>query len=297
MSFNKPLINKSNPYRSEGERTIPTRTIYYGEVLSINDPTDGGTIKVKIKDLDSRTSSVDELPNCFPLLPKYFYVLPKVGEIVRVFIEDMRYPQRNRYWLGSIISQPQKIGFDNKFSALSTTTHGITAPDKAPSTYPDAKGVFPENEDIAIVGRVNTDLILRTNEIQIRAGKHENDNILKFNRKNPAQINLNFELKEGDGDYTSSTTIFGDKIALISHSGNPKFKAAGLNTSDRERIFNEGHPLVRGDVLIQALELIRKAIITHIHPYSNMLVDKNAIIDELDKIDFNQLIQKNIVIN
>lgn len=88
-----------------------------------------------------------------------------------------------------------------------------------------------------------------------------------------------------------------DKIALISHSGDPKIKAARLTPNDRARIFENGHPIARADVLVEALNIIRNAIIAHIHGYSNLPADKNAIINDLEKIDFNAILQENIVTN
>ena len=268
-------------------------------MISIDDPTDGGRIQVKIPDLDNQTGNAN-LPYCYPMLPKFFFLLPQVGEIVRIFIENIKYPERSRFWMGSIISQPQKIGFDTIYTALSTTNMGLTLPETAPSTLPDAIGVYPLSSDVAIVGKVNTDVILRTNEVHIRAGKHENGNVLKLNTTNPASINLVFEpqnLVATNPAFQSSTVILSDKIALISHTGKPQFKAAELTATDRTRIFSEGHPVARGDVLVVALKIIINALINHIHGYSGLPADKDKLINDLEKINLDNILQKNIVIN
>jgi len=295
MQYEKPVIQTSNPYKLDGTQTI-TRTIYYGEVTSIEDETDGGRIQVRIQGFDNKTGN-DDLPWCYPMLPKFFHVYPQVGEMVRIFIEDIKYPERSRFWLGSIISQPQKIGFDSIYTSLSTTNFGLTIPEKAPSTYPDAAGVFPLKTDVAIVGKVNTDVILRMNEVHIRAGKHENDNILKLNTKNPATISMVYEPTGDSEEYYSSTIMMSDKLAILSHNGNPQFKAARVEAKDRERIFAEGHPIARGDVLVEALNIIRQALIGHIHGYSNLPADKNSVISDLEKINLDAILQKNIVTN
>jgi len=295
MAFDKPILQTSNPYKKEGDYST-TRTIYYGEVISIDDATEGGRIKVKIADLDNRTA-LSDLPWCYPMLPKFFHIYPQVGEIVRVFIEDIRFPQRSRFWMGSVVSQMQKIGFDSVYTALSTTNIGLTNPEPAPSTYPDADGVFPLMNDVALVGKINTDVILRINEVHIRAGKHENDNILKLNTKNPAQISLVYETKDDTDEYYSNAIMMADKIAIISHSGNPQFKAARLKPEDRKRIFDEGHPIARADILAEALEIIRRAVINHIHGYSGLPADKNSIIKDLESINFEAILQNNIVTN
>lgn len=296
MSFDKLIIQTSNPYQKEGSTVEITRSIYYGEVISIEDSTEGGRIKVKIQPFDNRTANED-LPWCYPMLPKFFHLYPQVGEIVRILIEDTKYPERSRFWMGSIVSQLQKVGFDSVYTALSTTNMGMTIPEPAASTYPDAIGVFPLKTDVAIIGKVNTDVILRTNEVHIRAGKHENNNPLKLNTKNPAEISMVFEQQKDKSDFQSNTIIESDKIALISHSGDPQFKAARLTTKDRESIFANGHPIARGDVLVEALNIMRNAIITHIHGYSTLPPDKIALINDLEKINFENILQKNIVIN
>lgn len=297
MGFDKPIIQTSNPNKREHPSIVRNRTIFYGEVMDITDETDGGRIKVRIPELDNQTAN-DNLPWSYPLMPKFFHVYPQVGEMVRIFLEDNKFPERSRFWLGSIISQPQKIGFDSKFTALSTTNLGLTKPDKSARTYPDADGIYPDKTDVAIVGKVNTDIILKLNEVHLRAGKHENNEPLKLNTKNPASIGMVYEPIDGEtGEYYSNTIIQSDKIALISHDGIPTFKAARLTQEDRARIFEEGHPIARADVLIEALEVIRVALIGHIHGYSGIPADKDAVIKKLEELQFGLISQNNIVTN
>lgn len=297
MPYNKHDIQTSDPYKKVTQQSNNIKNIYYGEVVDNNDPTDGGRIRVKILGLDNKITDNNELPHCYPMLPKFLHVYPQVGEMVRIYIEDIRYPQRGRFWMGSIISQPQKMGYDSIYTALSTTNMGLTNPEKAPSTFPDAEGVFPKKTDIGIIGRNNTDIILSEGQVELRAGKHENDDILKLNTRNPASVSLNYERKEDSEDFYSNTIISSDKIAIISHNGNPQFKAARLTPDDRRRIYNQGHPIARGDLIVSILEIFRKALIGHIHPYSAVPVDKNSVIEELEKIDFDSILQRNIVIN
>jgi hypothetical protein len=298
MSYETKKTYESDPFKRENINVSNSRNIFYGEVISVDDSTDGGRIKVRIPNIDNKTSN-DELPDAYPMLPKFFHIYPKIGEEVRIFIEDNRYMQRGRFWLGSIISQPHKIGFDSIFTALSTTNIGATAPDQAPSTYPDAVGVFPNIEDVALIGRTNTDIILRTNDLELRAGKHEDGDILKLNKKNPSSIRLTFQQNSDNTDFTSYNVLMADKIALISHSGVPKFKSNSLNDSDREKLFSDGggHPIPRGDTLVAALEIIRRALMQHIHPHATLPADKSNSITDLKKIDFNAILQNNIVIN
>lgn len=303
MPYERKYVHQSDPYKREGiNKQKNIKNIYWGEVIYITDETEGGRIQVKIPDLDSKTIN-DNLPWCYPMEPKFFHVYPRIGEVVRIFIEDIEYPQRSRFWMGPVISQLQKIEYDSLYTALSTTNIGFSAPQKAPSTYPDAKGVYPNIEDIAILGRDNTDIILREKDIELRAGKHEPSDNLRLNKLNPASARLTYDII-GDQQppirverTVSSSVTMADKIALISHEGIPKFKAAEIDRNEREKIFDEGHPLGRGDVIADALELLRKSIVQHIHGYPGLEADKSGILVELEKADFTQILQKNIVIN
>lgn len=300
-SFVNKTLHNSNPIKQIPSTIVPQRTIFYGKVVSIDDETDGMRIKVFISGLDNQLDekNPDKLSWCYPLMPKFFHVYPQVGEFVRIFIEDIAFNQKGRFWLGSVISQPHKIGFDSIATALSNIDKKAGfQPEKAPSTYPDADGIYPTKTDVAIVGRVNTDVLLRLNEVHIRAGKHENDNPLKLNTKNPAEISLVYEpISKTENDYYSNTIITSDKIAIISHSGKPQFKAAKLTSEDRTKIFEQGHPIVRGDVLVEALEVFRQALINHIHGYSALPAEKTEIINKLENLQFEPILQRNIVTN
>jgi len=292
MGYEEKYIQKSSPYSKTTNKDIPVKNMYYGEVVSIDDQYEGGRIKVRIAELDLKTLN-DNLPYAYPAIPKFVHIYPQVGEIVRVFIEDIQYPYRGRHWIGSIISQLHKVGRDGFLTALSTTNVGLGAPDKAPSTIPDAKGVFPDIADIGLIGRDNTEMMLKPKQVLIRAGRHEVDNILALNKKNPATIQMDIT-----ADGTQSSIIqLANKIALIAHEGNPKLPAIDYDAKTIERVFDEAHPMVRGDVTVQIFEIIRKAIIQHIHGYSGLAADKNDIIADLEKIDFTQILQNNIRIN
>jgi hypothetical protein len=293
--YDKKYIQQSNPYKKETNKENAVRNIYYGEVVSIDDPNEGGRIRVKIPDFDNKTGN-DQLPFAYPMLPKFFWIIPQVGEVVRVFIEDTRYPQRGRHWMGSIISQPQKIGYDGYFTALSTSNVATINTESNPSSYPDAFGVFPDLKDVAILGRNNTDLILKDKQVLIRCGKHKIDNVLSLNKENPAFIQMDFI--QNEKNVTQSTIVtMADKIAFISHDGNPKFKSNSLTKDDITKIFDSAHPVGRGDLIVEAFEVFRNAMIQHIHGYSGLPADKNGIINQLEKIDFSKILQPNIRIN
>lgn len=290
--YDKKYVQSSNPYGKTTNKQNAVKNMYYGEVVSIDDQTEGGRIQVRIADLDDRTLNAD-LPYAYPAIPKFLHIYPQVGEVVRIFLEDVRYPQRGRQWAGSVISQLHKIGRDGYLTALSTTNVALGSPDKAPSQYPNAVGVFPDINDIGLIGRDNTEVMLKTRQVLIRAGRHMVDDILALNKKNPATIQMDI-----NAEGTQSSIIhLADKIAFISHEGNPKLPAINYDEATINRIFNEAHPIGRGDIIAQILDVFRKAIIQHIHGYSGLPADKDSIIADLEKIDLTQILQNNIRIN
>jgi hypothetical protein len=85
MAFERKITQTSDPYNRVGNKATNVSNVYWGEVVSIEDNTDGGRIKVKIAELDTQTPN-ENLPYCYPLMPKFFHVYPKVGEVVRIII-------------------------------------------------------------------------------------------------------------------------------------------------------------------------------------------------------------------
>lgn len=288
----KYLQSAKTIYSSDINNESSVKNIYYGEVISNNDPFDGRRIKVRIHALDKDIPN-ENLVDCYPIAPLYFWSIPKIGEMVRIFIENTKLPQQGRHWIGSIISQPQKINKDEYYTALSTTNSALSRPQPPVSKNPKAKDVFPNIEDIAMVGRNNTDIILKDKQVFLRCGKHKINNVLEYNDKNPAIIEMSYD-KEGE---RSSIITNADYIALLSHSGDKKYKNNNLSESDRDFIFENTHPMGRADYIVQAMEIMRRAIINHIHPYPTLKPDATDPINELSKIDFNRILSNNIRIN
>ena len=63
MPYDQHLPQKSNPFKQVTTNDVNIRNIYYGEVVSIKDDTDGGRIKVKILSLDNDIVETNDLPD------------------------------------------------------------------------------------------------------------------------------------------------------------------------------------------------------------------------------------------
>lgn len=176
---------------SAGDNKIPI--IKVGEVVSVNDVTDSGRIRVRITGIDDTIKSNSDLPLCAPLLPKYIVTLPKVGECVFVFQYEFNESsptasfKSNRFWVGPLITQPDKLNEEPYNSALSILPDGYVKL-KDPNLE---KGAYGENEDIILQGRYNTDILQKDRQIWLRAGKTVDGNPKKFN-KDLAYIQLKY---------------------------------------------------------------------------------------------------------
>lgn len=286
-----------------------TPIIYFGVVTSTNDEYDGSRIKVRIKGLDDNIVS-ENLPYCFPIVPKFLHVVPKVGETVMIMVPNSANPMDNRLYIGPVISQPQKLENDPHFySSRALMPNGFIGPEEAPSLKPEAKGVYPEKEEIAIQGRQNTDIRLKNKEVLIRAGKFVVGNKVKFNKINPAYIQLKHDVEvkpaEGKNDPAkrgSVINVVASKINLITHEdGRPRFKVTDQNDTitaeEQARILDEAHPLAYGDVIEEFMSLVKEFVQSHVHPYHGDPADQTKNVQDIINFDLNRVSSKNIKIN
>ncbi len=286
-----------------------TRIVYTAEVVGIDDKDDAGRIIVRIPGIDNELNE-SEGKGAFPLLPKTNQIFPKIGESVFIIMEFLGNDTYNRYWVGPIISQPQKIGYDSNFKTAKAglsegSNFGLSV---APSTITESKGVYPDKEFVAQIGRENTDIIHKKNEILIRTGKHIDGNNLIFNKKNPGYIQIKSHvtlppLSEKEKETIGSvTTIVSNRINLITHDGSPNFSVTDpenqITNESLQKIIKEAHPLVFGDTLIRLIKVQRAFALNHIHEQINMSPN-NGQPEYKDLMNFplDKILSKTIHIN
>tara|TARA_R110000796_G_scaffold58413_4_gene134876 strand:+ start:27366 stop:28307 length:942 start_codon:yes stop_codon:yes gene_type:complete len=302
-------------YNKGSGKRLETTIYYYGRVTSNFDELGANRIKVRVVGVDDSIIDSD-LNYAFPMLQKFFHVIPKIGETVMVFIPDVKNPYIDRMYLGPIISQPQNLRKDSDlFSAKSTLSSGIKQANPAPFTIPENKGVYPDLDSIAIQGRNNSDIILKEKEVLIRAGQFDSattgGDIPNFNLINPSYIQVKHDAVLADSDDTSNNQLGGvvnvvsDKINLLTHkNGTPRFRLndQGSMVTDKEiqRIVDEAHPLVFGDNLIEFLKIFINAFTNHVHPYSGMKPQDLSGSNDIPKLleyNLESLLSRNIKIN
>lgn len=289
MSFEQEFINNdfgnSNSPGGQKTRSLGKYT-YMGVVTENIDPLDLGRVKVLVNNLDNVGIWA------FPKLPKYLHMIPQIDEAVLVEIPSPNAPNKERYYSSSIISSLSNIKKDIWFKKVGSILGETIAP---PSTnlnvQPEAKGVFPDVTDIAIIGRDNTDIIQKKEQIILRCGKHLSNEVLKANRKNPASVGLIFH-KE-----ISYVVNQADKVFLLSHNGSnriPKY----IEKETVETLTESTQPTLYGNNTIEFLKLLKDALIQHYHPFNgdSPEISYDAM-DKLSKFKIETILNENVRMN
>ncbi len=286
-------IDEGNSKYSTGQKNIienvnNSKNIEIGEVVSVDDPNSLGRIKVRIKGPISKggddTILDSDLPWAYPMITKFFYSQPKVKEAVLIMVFSNQQKHVDRLYIGPLISQPQQLNFDPYYvSALAAFSFGSGQPNVSVNTIPDIKGVFPNADDISIQGRDNADIIIKTNEVLLRAGKFVkttptklNPFYFSFNKKTQGYIQIKNDVITQKGTDTVSeqrgsvANIVANKINLLTHKdGSPIFNLTNQENliSDDEllKILAEAHQAVFGDIMLEYLVLFEDAFYNHVH--------------------------------
>jgi len=295
------------------------KVIHYGEVKNISD--DGNMkLQVLLRGVDVNDfiigdcEKMDEnkkkrcLPWCEPLLPRMLSVCPSVGETVKVLLMDTKNPSIQREWIGPIISQPEKIKNDPYFfTGLAGKVGSFFKLGRNVNTIPEADGIYPGLNDIGLLGRNNTDVLLKDEEVLIRVGKHIIDNPLKRNEKNPGYISMRIlkpsDINKGKPLNTSEqklnlsedrtdTVIMSNKIFLIGRDSNSKVIKPILTKEDHLSLQDNLHPIVYGDVLYEFMVIMRQWIKSHIHIGDRLPSDPSGTTVELEEWFMKNLDQR-----
>lgn len=280
-------------------------------VISSYDGEGGGRITVAYND---PKYGKGESKNAFPLIPKTFQSIPKQGESVFVFDTGSRL-----LYIGPIIPEMQQLNksshiisdaaFDDGRAHLSTPIINI----------PECEGCFADEKDIAIYGRLNTDIILSENEVRIRCASRKANPSKKseftYNRDNPSFLKLKYyetPLVVNINDVStnnviekkvkSTATLVGQEINLISTEGSPWFNTANrknneISDEDMAQIIEKAHALPYGDVLVDFLQKFLSAFNNHVHKYPLLPPCKTDEIMTLNSYNFLDMISKNVRCN
>ena len=283
--------------------------VRFCKVISIDDDTDADRIKIRLYPEDN-DKTLSEIDYAFPLLPKMFHVKPKVGEGVLVLLATTNDGNSQRYYIGPVISQDHRIYEDPYFMGGDSFLRGACKKfDVAPRMDAKQNGTLPNDEDIVIRGRKNSDIQITDNDVRLKSGVKivdENDHYkISFNEKNPSYIKTKYHLNPLTDGTKSSTVIVGDKIALLSHNSEKNFNLTDRNEliTDEElnKVIASAYKLPYGEKLVEFLKVFVEAFTTHTHPFSMMPPNPAHTIElnskKLDMLDRETMLSDTIRIN
>ena len=137
-----------------------------------------------------------------PLLPYFLYQVPKVDELVQVMYLNKDFKYQNQYYVQNTFSSPTATFKEFNFGGNKFTGTGMQIKNPKPlknqdGTYTDRaihKGVFPEPGDNALLGRGSADVIVKQDDVLIRAGKFKGQelqpNVVPVNNPQRAFLQL-----------------------------------------------------------------------------------------------------------
>lgn len=113
-----------------------------------------------------------------PLLPYYLYQVPKIDELILIVYNNSDFKYQNQFYVQSLLSTPTSSNYEYYVASQKLTGIGTQYKNSLPiknkdGTYPNnlPVGIFPEPGDNALLGRNSADVIVKENEVLIRAGK------------------------------------------------------------------------------------------------------------------------------
>lgn len=302
-------------------------SLYIKDKQHKNDrPYDGLRVRAEFEGDDFPTHNED-IPWAFPLLPKTFQSIPKVGEAVLVLYYHGKNGQR--FYIGPIISQPQYNMLAFKQFGTSLLNPNETEPLERISDNPYTKGSFPKSTDVAVVGRGAEDVILRTNngsgyltdvvessEIQLRAGvrseptNESNPNMIGniiFNGIDPAYIQLKYKkglASKENHEANSIINLVANRINIMSNKDDNISHNLGdqdnmISDEKVDEIMDKLHQVPMGDKLVELLKIIKGCIMHHVHPWAGMeqCGDWGGYINKLDGYDIDSILSKYVRIS
>lgn len=114
-----------------------------------------------------------------PILPFYVSSTPKKDELIQVLFVNKEYKFDNQYYIQPNLSSPMVSDFDyyvqgGKYTGTGKRYKAGVSIKNLDGTHREPSktfGVFPEPGDNALLGRGNSDVVIKENEVLIRSGK------------------------------------------------------------------------------------------------------------------------------
>ncbi len=268
--------------------TQSSKILYLALVKDVSDFSNMGRIRAEIIDFDKSTG--ENVPGkdkndveykfAFPLIPDFLNIMPRVGELVYIFLENPSDQSSKRFYIGPIrsVNSPE-----SQFESTSSANNLFSTE----SYFGNSNFLLPSNDsfiinrdDIYLKSKNDSDLILKSREVLIRAGSLQ-PNIFEDNIQTPCYIQL-VQRNEGDINAFSQTNIVGSNINLISSDSRTSRRRSldengnlvdssnveietNLRLNEYGNLAKELHPLVLGDELVKVLKVLIRFCLNHKH--------------------------------
>ena len=308
------------------ETVYSKKLIHFGTVLQVEDNMDtassntlsknsfGRRIKVKLAEDDPNIEPKDA-PWVFPLLPKHLQIMPKLGEQVMVFFQDIDGSLGNRFYIGPIISQDYFLDNGGRYEAYSLLKGIGTKPLCHPKGNSENDGTYPDSDMIAIQGRGDAAMWLKDEELRLMCGHKPNwknrstlesadPGSLMFNKNNLSYIQMKYDAFNGGNDggsFNSVINVVADRINLVTHNGADKDSKLTVNDQTElmtkesiEHFAENGERMIYGDKLISFLDNFRQLFLEHSHNWSLDKPNISSSYDEFRNKNLEELLCKTI---
>jgi len=154
-----------------------------------------------------------------PLLPYFIYQTPKENELIQVFYVNRDFKYKNQYYVQNNFYAPNSVLYQDNQGANKFTGVGLQISNpkdiksKKTGQYLNelSKGVYVEPGDNALIGRGSADVIVKPEEVLLRAGKFEgtlqtNQTLIANDKRAYLQLS-NFQSSISVGNEKKTTTI------------------------------------------------------------------------------------------
>jgi hypothetical protein len=175
--------------------------IFVGEVMARNDPKMLGRVRAKPLYSENFNDIIESIESTYlrsdrkdlkqeywwtekdkfvflPLLPFYISQVPEKDEYVHLIYQNKKFLFDNQFYIQGPFSSPMNSKFEYQKSSESILASGdryklginLKNNDGSPMEG-STKGIFPDPGDNALLGRGSADVIVKSEEVLIRAGK------------------------------------------------------------------------------------------------------------------------------